>query len=1148
MSSRSILAASIFMSLLAAPYLGAQVLYGSLTGNVTDQSQAVVPNAGVALHNKATGLTRETTSDSAGRYRLESLPPGDYDLVVTSQGFVAYTQTGIAISPNLVTRADVQLKVGSITERVTIEAEAVQLQADKADVHTELTAKQIESLPLPAYRNYQSIIALVPGASPPAFQNAVVDTPGRALRSFVNGTATNNNNTLTDGAVNINIWLPHHVAYVQPLESIQTVNIATSSFDADQGMTGGAAVTLVTKSGSNDYHGTLWWYHTNQHLQSANQYFRSSTFVKPLNILNIGGGNIGGPIKKDKLFFFINFEGTRERTGYTGNYSVAPADFRDGNFSNWKNYFVIYDPASAAVTSAGVATRTPFPNNIIPAGRINQIFPNIYKAMPLPNQVSPTDPLNLSGNYFVSGVLALNRNQWDSRADYNVTKKFRLWGKYSRMDAPVHGKYPFGDLGGSALGTAGFGETATQLVTTGYNHTISPTFLMDGVFGYTRMDQFVGIPNVDKNVGLDDWHIPGTNGGRQFAGDNRYGGAPNLTGFGFSDLGFIDTWTPVWRHERAYSFQTNFSKVFHAHEVRFGYEMRRLELNHWQPETGNPRGAITFGAGSTYNSALDSQKRGAGNSYAAALLGLVSNYSKSLQNFEMKTREWQFALYVQDRWQATRHLTINAGVRYELYPLINRGDHGIERWDPATNIVYFGGFGNTPRDAGISVSKKLFAPRVGLAYRLHDNWVLRAGYGISIDPLGFGRPLRGLYPSTLTGSWNPTLSTYGWYNNVDQGIPDIPIPDVSTGQGLLPASIDMGPRSPYGGQIHRGYIQSFNATVERRLPWHMVGSVAYVGTRTIHQLIDININTVGPGLGTTTANLPLAKAFGKTIATNMWDGWGYAAYNSLQSTLNKSFGDSLGLRIAYTYGKSLSFTDEDGWASLPLWNWGPMIKRNYAPSGYDRRQMFTTGFHYDLPAGKGRRINIQNKAADFAFGGWQVAGSFVAYTGTPFNITGSGSSLQCTGCSQTAFQIGPVRKLGGHGPQDPYYDPMSFRDPLWYFDAANPQYIPGTVGRNALYGPGYWRLNPAIYKNFKLKIFKNREDVNMEFRAESTNITNSPIWNNPSGGSASLRLIPRGQPNAGALDTSVTNPTGNFMSITGASTGREFRFGLRVAF
>jgi outer membrane receptor protein involved in Fe transport len=1122
----------------------AQVLYASIIGAVQDSSGGVVPQAKITLISKDTGVRRETQTDEAGRYSMASVLPGMYDLRVVAPGFRTYTRSDITLTINSVTREDVKLEVGQISEQVSVVAEAVTLQTDKSDIRTEITGQTVRNMPLPAYRNYQSLIALVPGATPPAFQNAVVDTPGRALRSFVNGTATNNNNTLTDGAVNINIWLPHHVAYVQPVESIETVNVTTGSFNADQGMTGGAAVTVTTKSGTNTLHGTAWWYHTDQHLQSANQYFRSAAYVKPLNILNIGGGNIGGPIKKDKLFYFFNFERTAERTGYSGNYSVAPADFRSGDFSKWTQYFVIYDPIDPTTgLPADPSARQPFRNNVIPPERINPIFRDVYRNMPLPNQQSPTDPLNLSGNYFASGVLSLNRNQYDVKINYNLSKKFLLWGKYSRMDAPVRGKYPFADLGGSPLGTAGSGETTTQLVTTGYNHTFSPTFLVDGVFGYTRMDQSVGIPNSDKNIGLDLWKIPGTNGGRQYANDSRYGGAPQLTDFGFSYIGFGETWTPVWRHERAYTYQTNFSKVLGGHEIRFGYQMNRLELNHWQPETANPRGSISFAGGATYNP-NDTQRRGAGNSYAAALLGLVSSYSKSIQFFEMKTREWQYAWYVQDRWQVARNFTVNAGLRYEYYPLINRGDRGLERWDPTTNIVYFGGIGSTPRDAGVQVSKTLFAPRLGLAYRFKDKWVFRSGYGLTYDPLPFGRPLRGLYPATLTGKWVATINTYGWYNSVDQGIPDISIPDVSSGQAPLPTDVDMGPRSPWAGRLHRGYIQSFNATVERRLPWKMVGNVAYVGTRTIHQLIDININTVGPGLGTTTANLPLARSQGRTIGMNMWDGWGYASYNSMQSTLNKDFGQGLFLKAAYTFGKSLSFTDEDGWASLPRWNWGPMIRRNYAPSGYDRRHMFTVGWYYELPVGKGKNLNLTNKIVANAFGDWKLAGIFVAYSGLPFTVLGSSSSLQCIGCTQTANLIAPVRKLGGKGPQDPYYDPMSFRDPLWdrqYVPGTG--YVPGNMGRNTLYGPGYWRLSPALFKSFKVT-----EKVNAEFRAECTNVTNTPIWGTPGtddthNNSSAMRLTPQG-----ALNTSVTNPTGNFMSITSVTTGREFRFGLRVAF
>jgi hypothetical protein len=1119
------------LAVTATPAMS-QVLYGSIVGVVEDPTGAVVPKAKITITNPATGITREVEADEAGRYTVPNLPAGTYELRFSAPGFRTLTRTGVEVAINTVTRVDARLEVGQMTEQVTVSASAAVLQTDKSDVRAEITSQTVTNMPLPGYRNYQSLINLVPGATPAAFQNAPVDTPGRALTTNINGTPRNNNNTLTDGAVNINIWLPHHVAYVQPVETIETVNISTNAFDAEQGMAGGAAITITTKSGTNELHGVAYWFHNNNRLNNA-PYFRAATFRMPKSTQNIAGGTLGGPIKKDKLFYFFGYERTDEATGQSGNYSVAPAEFREGDFSKWVNYARVFDPASAPPNQA--ANRTPFPGNIVPRSRWNQIFPNIYSKMPLPNQISPTDPNNLQGNYLAQGIMSLIRNQYDYKMNWNTTSKLMIWGKYSRMDAPVRGHYPFGDLGGAALGTEGIGDTTTQLVTAGHNYTFSPTFYMDGVFGYTRMDQEVTIPGMGRNVGLDDWKIPGTNGGRQYANDPRYGGLPQLTGFGFSYIGVGATWAPLFRKERSYTYQTNFSKISGAHEFRWGFEPRRLELNHWQPETANPRGAISFAGGITNNPAQVAQEP---NAFAAALLGLVSTYSKSIQFFEMKTREWQLAWYFRDRWQVNRRLTLNLGLRYEYYPLIHRGDRGIERWDPNTNLVYLGGIGNVPRNAGITVSKKLFAPRVGFAYRVGDKNVVRGGYGITFDPIPFGRPLRGLYPATLSASWVPQVSVFGWYNSVDQGIPDVPTPDISSGVIPLPLNFNMGPRSPWAGHLNRGYIQSWNFILERQLPWNIVASAGYVATRTIKQLMDRNINTVGPGLGVSTANLPLARAHGRTIAANMWDGWGYGAYDSLQVNVRKSFSDGLFMTVAYTFGKALNMADDTGWAGPKAFNWEPMLARNYSPASYDRRHMFTTGWIYEMPFGKGRKFNIENKVADFIAGGWRLSGMFSAYSGTPFTVTGSAASLQCIGCTQTAHQIGPVKKLGGKGPQQPYYDPSSFRDPLFYFNPANPQYIPGSMGINRLYGPGFWRLDPGLFKNFRVT-----EKLNMEFRAESYNVTAARRWGNPNGFAGNMRLRPDG-----SLNTDFPFPLNNFMCITTADSSRQFRFGLRLSF
>jgi hypothetical protein len=298
-----------------------------------------------------------------------------------------------------------------------------------------------------------------------------------------------------------------------------------------------------------------------------------------------------------------------------------------------------------------------------------------------------------------------------------------------------------------------------------------------------------------------------------------------------------------------------------------------------------------------------------------------------------------------------------------------------------------------------------------------------------------------------------------------------------------------------------------------------------------------NINTLGPGGGVDTRNLPLAKLYGKTVAGYMWDGFGYGTYNSLQVTLSKAFSKGLYLQGAYTWGRYMNMAEEDGWAAPAGWQWEPMIARNYAPSGEDRRHSFVMSWVYELPVGQGKRYHLSG-IADKAVGGWKLNGGFVAYSGTPFTVSGSSSAERCGGsgaCTTTADQIAPVKKIDTErGPGKLYYDPMSFRDPLFSFNAANPVYRPGTMGLRALYGPGFWQVAGAIYKDFRIT-----ERIRTEFRVEAPNFTNTPIWSNPNAGSGSMTLNPDGSLKA----------LNNFMCITGTSHNpRQFRFGLRVQF
>ena len=287
--------AAMLFGYVAARQASAQVLYGSLVGTIQDQSGAVVPKAGVTITNKGTGMTRETAADDAGRFSLLNILAGAYDLKVSAAGFRTTTKTDIEVSINTVTRADMRLEVGAVSEQVTVAASAAVLQTDKSDVRHEITAAAITQMPLPQLPQLPEPDRPGAGRDAVGRQNAVVDTPGRSLTTNINGTARNNNNTLVDGAANTFIWLPHHTDYVQPVESIDTVNVTTGSFDAEQGMAGGAAITVATKSGTNEFHGVAFWFHNNQHFNSSTQYMRTSTYVKPLSHSEPGRRHAGWP-------------------------------------------------------------------------------------------------------------------------------------------------------------------------------------------------------------------------------------------------------------------------------------------------------------------------------------------------------------------------------------------------------------------------------------------------------------------------------------------------------------------------------------------------------------------------------------------------------------------------------------------------------------------------------------------------------------------------------------------------------------------------------------------------------------------------------------------------------------------------------------
>jgi Carboxypeptidase regulatory-like domain/TonB dependent receptor len=1068
----------------------AQAVYGSLVGAVTDQSGAVVPGADIQATETTTGQVRHESADSGGRFSLQNLSPGTYNLSVAAKGFRSFTQTALGITPNTVARVDVHLEIGRASEQVTVSADATQLQTDKADTHTEISGKAVTDLPLGGTRNYQSLIDLTPGAAPGAFVNSITDVPGHPQATNINGGNAQTNITTIDGAESINVWLPQYSGYVVPAETVSEVNVTTSAADASQGLAGSSSVTVVTKSGTNEMHGSAFEFNNNQHFNARN-FFATD---KPVGIYNNYGGTIGGPIVKNKLFYFFSFDGTNQKNASNGIYTVPTDDQRAGNFSAYNT--TIYNPATGNPDGTG---RTAFAGGIIPASMISPIALKLqayYPASNLPGSGS---------NFSADGGPVLDRYQYDTKVDWHRNDKHSIYFKYDNMFAPTSGGVGiFGIAGGPAPNSdPGQGRTSINVASIGHTYVFSPNVVLQGTVGYQRMQQTVVGNDFGKNFG-DILGIPGLNGS-----DIRDSGFPDITITGYTGFG-VPNWMPLFRTDETYSNSDSLTWTKGAHEIKFGFDIVRHHLNHWQPElsNGGPRGLLDFNGQSTALNAPNAAAPNQYNAYAQFLLGYSDNLDKGEQYILMTGREWQIGGFAQDRWQISPKLTLTLGVRYELYPLMTRSNgKGIESYDPSTNEVYMGGRGNVPENAGITVSHKLFAPRAGIAYRADEKTVIRAGYGLNYDPIPFSRPLRGFYPLTLDSD-TKAVNSYAAAGTLATGIPPIFQPDISS--GIVPLDPNATERAPLrGSEIHRGYVQSWNFTVERRLPWDLVGSIGYVGQHSVHLLADQNINYGFPGSGQT--GLAQFAQFGRTASTSLWDGYLSSSYNSLQVSVNRSFSHGLYLKGAYTWSHAIDYTDSDGWAGLMFSN-PDQFQSNRATAGFDRQHVFQLGWVYELPFGTGKKFAQSGIAAKIA-GGWQLSGREAMYTGTPFSVGAPDTSLNDGGqTSQTANIIAPIQRTGAIGPGSPYFNIASF--------APVTTVAYGNSGRNILRGPGVWNTDLSLVRTFPIM-----ERLKLQFRAEAYNLPNTSHFDNPG-------------------DTTVGDAS--FMQITSSSGERNIRLAFRL--
>ena len=1185
--------------------VAAQVLYGSVTGLVTDPQGYRVPGANVAITNTGNGLTRETVTNNQGEYTIVNVQPGTYDVRISmGTNFKAFERKGVNIQQGDIARVDTQLQAGTVTDVVNVTSDSELLQTDKADTSTKLDSVQVTNLPLNAYRNYQALVVLVPGTLPDlSTPNAESDTPQRTITFTTNGQTMAANQNLTDGAANVNLWLPNHNVYVAPAETIETVNIATSSMSAEQGNAAGAAVTVTTKSGTNTFKGSAFEQHTNSAL-NADSFSFAGTPTPPEDITrNTFGGTTGGPILRNRLFFFGSYEGYYSHRESTNFFRVPDERARNGDFSHFFNTNGILqrigDPATGVRNWTGSNNSQPRQQlnytgpkacpscatglNVMDPNRIDPIAKRIMAMLPLPT-LEGTGAGGFSNNWSRRQTNDTRRNNFDAKVNLNRTNAHQMWFKLSYMHADVPDQWVFP--------APEVGSTVTRVYqpTFGQTWVLSPTLTFDSTLGISIFDQDTLPADFPLgNVGLEVLQIPGTNnqGRTDVPKAHLYAGIPNVS-TGFFTIGNAPTWQPIVRDETTVSLTANLTKFAGRHELRGGYNMFRGKLDHWQPERQNPRGAITVSTNATRMANITGQtSANFYNQFASMMFGLVSNMNKSVQNEIFSVYEWTHAIFLRDRWNLTQRLTLDLGMRYEVYPVMRRATRGMEMLDLDTLEIVIGGrgpdnpatvFDESSETLGVHAEKDLVAPRFGVIYRLNDQTVVRTGYGLAFSGEGFTRPFRGdaSYPGALNQAWNTPSdgnNNWGWFSELKDGIPFIQLPGDSWVR--LPLPVDSAnTRTMVPETVIRPRIHSWNVAFERQLPYSMSVDVAYVGNRSDGQWTDFNMNAstaIGPacsvsatdpsditcpalslngasGLDTfrpyvTKINPDTGQLFPAPLnrATfNAYTGFNKVRYNSLQVSLRRPFRQGLQLTGAYTLARTRNFSRDYTPAEFQ--------DRNWRDTG--RTHVFSSSFIYLLPwqTGRGSGGVLRTIIND-----WQVNGIFQIYSGSRFSVTGDSEELNTQNAPQRADLVGPVVKLGhiGDPPQPgpdgafgttddvvgclicdnpgPYYDPYAWAQPTG-------QRL-GTSVTNQFTGPMATNLDFSIFRAVPLG--GNRR---LEIRFEANNFLNRPRWSTPNGGVN--------------FDTFIEHPDGSrtinnpdFMVVDGTEGSmRQARVALRFSY
>jgi len=1051
------------LCLAFASLLPVMAQQSTIQGVVTDESDAAVPGAKITATNVATGVALSATTNESGFYSIPFLIPGTYRVEAARQGFAAAKRENLKLDVNQTSAVDFRLRVGAVTEAVEVTAAAELINSQTSVVGQVIENTRIVEMPLNG-RNYLDLAKLTAGVAPDSGSRTSAKGSFSAL-----GQRAYQVNVLLDGIDNSSRasggQLGFEAQAVTPsIDAVDQFKVVTNNNSAEYGFRMGGTVIVQTKSGTNEFHGSLYEFVRNDRLDGTN--FFAVGQPKPPYRQNQFGGTLGGRVIRDKTFFFGSFEGTRIRLGKSSIASVPRAELRSGNFSATGR--PLFDPATTRQDASGRWIRDPFADNRIPSSRFDPIAVKVIQLYPEPNLAGQVS------NYFYSGSRRDDTNQIDTRLDHNISPSHRVFGRYSRR------KFDYLDPGPLPLPADGGLWTTTDLTSNSgvgnWNATLSASMNNEFRFGFARTNSLLNVPwteNYSQKLGIT---------GLPDLGDDNRRGMTRFTPTGYSEVGTRSFW-PNRNNLDLLHIADHLLMVRRTHMLKTGFEFRGEKV--FRRAARFARGQMAFGGVFTQ----DPNNRGrTGDGVADFLLGLASGGNIGNQNGETAATR-NYSAYFQDDWRITRRLTLNLGLRWEHFGPPSYGNSAVSRFEidfasRTYRVVRPSGGG----DCGCDQDNTDFAPRLGFAFQLNDRTVIRSGFGIfygapdAISHDGSGRFYH--LPPAFTEISFPTDMLVQPALIVKNGFPS----------GLIPAKevLENVTVRPAYRFIPTQYALQWFADVQRELPGRTVLTVSYFGAGSRHMIMHRNLNQpLTPGAGAIKNRRPM-PFFG---GINLADPSGKASYNAFTAKAEKRYSAGLTFLGAYTW----SHTIDDGAGTLDDGTAGGMrdtynLRLQRGSAAYDVRHNVVLGWLYDLPFGKGRRWMNAAKTAQWILGGWQIAGGLAMRTGRPFSATVS-TDLSNTGTTNYPNRVGSGVLPGDQRTINRWFDLAAFTLPA--------QYTYGNSGRNILFGPDLHSADLKIGKNFRF-----RERYRVEFRCELFNFTNTPYFGLPS---ASVNLPDAGQ-------------------------------------